>query len=159
MSSSHALVKSSNRKSLYLVIIAGIPALRGLVVAVATVGELKLLALAPQRVDTALQINVEPRAVVDRQGLLRRYILVRKIQRILQAFLVDFQEAREVERRLRNRNIVHQGAVHAILRAANRGNRTDVNARILTACREFMGFMTIVLTQRQSYGASFMCPT
>lgn len=62
---------------------------------------------------------------------------VRRVQRILQAPLVDFQEAREVDERLRNRDVVHQGAIHAILCAANanRGIRADVKARVLIANR------------------------
>lgn len=77
------------RRTLYLVVVTGISALRGLIVAVATVGELKLLTFAPQRVDAALEIDIEPRAVIDCQRLLRRYVRVRRIDRIPQALLED----------------------------------------------------------------------
>jgi hypothetical protein len=81
--------------------------------------ELELLALTPQRVDATLEIDVEPRAVIDRQGLLSRDVGVRGVCRMLQAPLVDFQEAREVNGWLGYRGLAQQGAVHAIFRAAN----------------------------------------
>jgi len=83
------------------------------------VSELELLALTPQGVDATLEIDVEPRAVIDRQGLLSRDVGVRGVCRMLQAPLVDFQEAREVNGWLGYRGLAQQGAVHAIFRAAN----------------------------------------
>lgn len=67
----------------YLVIITGISALRGLIIAVAAVSELELSTFASQSVDTTLEIDVQSRAIVDRQRLLRRDKDVRGIHRML----------------------------------------------------------------------------
>lgn len=94
-----------------------------MIIAVAAVRDLELPAFAPQSVDAALEIDVQSRGIVDRQRLLRRDIGIRGIRRMLQALLINFQEAREVNGRSGNRNFAQQRAVHAVLRAAkiNRG--------------------------------------
>lgn len=56
----------NHEERVVLVVIAGISTLRGLIVAVATMSELKLSALPPQGVDATLEINVQSRTIVDR---------------------------------------------------------------------------------------------
>lgn len=88
-----------------------------MIIAVAAVRDLELPAFASQSVDATLEINVQSRAIVDRQRLLSRDIGVCGIRRMLQAPLINFQEAREVNGRFGNRNLAQQRAVHAVLRA------------------------------------------
>lgn len=72
----------------------------GLVVSVGAVGIQELPALASQGVDAALEVYVEPRAVVDGERALRGHVGVARVDLASQASAVQIQEGREVHERL-----------------------------------------------------------
>lgn len=80
--------------------------MRCLIVAIPAVTSKEIFTLPLERVHAAFQVDVETRTIVDRERSLSRHVDVRRIYRVLQAFLIYIQKAREVDVRLRHRDIL-----------------------------------------------------
>lgn len=89
----------------YLVV-TRVSALRRLIVAVPAMSGEEIFTFSFQGVDATLEVDIEARTIVDRERSLRRHVVVRWIQRVLQALLVYAQKAREVDARLRHLDVL-----------------------------------------------------
>lgn len=102
----------------YLIVVAQISALRGLIVPIGTVSRQKLSALASQGVDATLQVYVESRAVVDGEGALRRDVRVARVNLVRQTLAVQSQKGREVYDGLGYFRLRQKRTVYAIFGSA-----------------------------------------
>lgn len=89
----------------HLVVIAGIATLRSLIIAVGSVTDQKITALAPKRVYAALEVDVEPRVVVDSERALGRYVSVVRVDLALETHAIQAQKRSEVDVRLRDKTL------------------------------------------------------
>lgn len=101
---------------------ARIAALCSLIVTITAMSLEKIAALALQSVDTALEIDVEPRSIVDREWPLRGKIRISRVQGLPQALVVETQEARQVHPQPRDLRRLDRRPIHAVLRPVEKMN-------------------------------------